>query len=91
MMTDKTTTTIKLHAVGVQVEPIVSWLRYQCGLLKHRPRIVWHKLWVRRDEFHPSLDMDVAAMLNMNHTDKRNYLDNLTLRRRMAHDRDLDS
>ena len=67
----------------------VRWLRYQARMLKHRPRLWWHRLWIRRDEFHRSLDMDSYAMLDMNEEDSKAYINDLMRRRQIAHERDL--
>ena len=49
----------------------------------------WHRLWIRKDEFHRSLDMDGAAMLEMNEQERSKYLADLARRREIAHQRDL--
>lgn len=75
-----------------QVKPLlsrfVSWVVYQAGMLKHRPRLWWAALWVRRDEFDRSLDMDAFALADMNQADKNTYLRDLLRRRNLAHERD---
>lgn len=63
---------------------------YQCKLLPHRPRLLWQKLWIRKDEFHSNLDLDISAMLSMNEFDRRKYTKNLIARRQEAHDRDCE-
>lgn len=49
----------------------------------------WHRLYIRKDEFHRSLDMDGAAMLEMNEQERKKYLEDLVRRREIAHQRDL--
>ena len=74
--------------------PIVWWagkLKYHVKMLKHRPRLMWHKLFIREDEFDNSLDMDGYAMLDMNKEDRKKYLNDLTRRRRIAHERDMEN
>ena len=62
------------------------WYRvWNAGLL-----LWWYRLWIRNDEFHHSLDIDVQAMLTMDREQKERYLDDLSRRRRIAHERDLD-
>lgn len=58
---------------------------YQLNMLKHRPRLFWNRLWIRKDEFHPSLDMDALAMLTMNSQDRDAYIADLIRRREIAH------
>ena len=77
---------------------LVMWLidaleqtAYQLRLLPHRPRMLWHKLWIRKDEFHHSLDLDVSAMMRMNKADQQKYLTDLMYRRNVAHEIDLDT
>ncbi|OQA38740.1 MAG: hypothetical protein BWY51_00782 [Parcubacteria group bacterium ADurb.Bin316] len=49
----------------------------------------WHRLYIRKDEFHRSLNMDGAAMLEMNEKERKKYLADLVRRREIAHQRDL--
>jgi hypothetical protein len=49
----------------------------------------WHRLYIRKDEFHRSLNMDGAAMLEMNEKERKKYLADLVHRREIAHQRDL--
>jgi hypothetical protein len=50
----------------------------------------WYKLWVRKDEFHKSLNMDTGAMIVMNDKERNRYIDNLMKRRHIAHVRDME-
>ncbi|MEK7460008.1 MAG: hypothetical protein AAB628_00430 [Patescibacteria group bacterium] len=54
-----------------------------------RVRLLWRKLWVRGDEFHSSLDMDIVAMYNMTESEREVYGRDLVKRRIIAHERDL--
>ena len=74
--------------------PFVWWagkLKYQLKMLKHRPRLLWHKLFIREDEFDKSLDMDGYAMMDMNKEDRKKYLNDLSRRRRIAHEQDMEN
>lgn len=53
-------------------------------------KLQWNRLYVRKDEFHSSLDMDVGAMLDMNPKQRARYIQDLVRRRQIAHKRDLD-
>ncbi len=44
----------------------------------------WQRLWIRKDEFHPSLNMNPKAMVEMSKEEKRRYLEDLCHRRRVA-------
>ena len=74
-----------------RVHRFVSWLRYQAKMLRHRPRLAWTRAWIRRDEFHRSLDLDEAVMLDMNDADRKRYIVDLIRRRNEAHERDISS
>jgi len=50
----------------------------------------WYKSWIRKNEFHHSLNIDVFAMLVMNKKESKKYLDGLMHRRHIAHVRDLE-
>lgn len=52
-------------------------------------KIQWDRLWVRKDEFHSSLNMDANAMLGMSQKQRSAYTRDLYRRRRIAHERDL--
>ena len=56
----------------------------------YRVRLWWHRLWVRKNEFHSSLDVDVIAMANMNPRQQEVYIRDLVRRRDIAHSRDMD-
>lgn len=71
---------------------MMKWdkIKYQWQLLPYRPKLVWDSLWIRKDEFHNSLEINVNAMLHMNAQDKERYMYRLAYRRTIAHERDLD-
>jgi len=52
--------------------------------------LTWNRLWIRKDEFDKSLDMDFKAIMEMNEAEREDYLMDLVKRRMIAHDRDLD-
>ena len=56
-------------------------------VLPHMPRHLWNTLWIRKDEFHKSLDMDMKLMMVLNKPGMERYLFNLTKRREKAHRR----
>lgn len=70
---------------------VLETARYQARLLPHRPRLWWHRLWIREDEFHSSLNMDIRLLDVLNAEDRRAYLADLVRRRDIAHRRDLDA
>lgn len=49
----------------------------------------WYRLWVRSDEHHMSLSIDVDAAQEMTVDEYRLYLDDILRRRSVAHERDL--
>lgn len=53
-------------------------------------KLIWYKLWIREDEFYQSLDIDFNAICDMNKKELSEYLNDLTKRRQIAHERDLD-
>jgi hypothetical protein len=57
--------------------------------LKTRIKLWWDRLWIRKDEFHSSLDMNMEAMLEMTDKQREEYLNDLAKRRHIAHERDL--
>lgn len=65
---------------------MISWWPriWHCGIL-----LWWYRLWVRADEFHPSLDLDMVAMEMMTPPERAAYLSDLARRREIAHRRTL--
>ena len=49
----------------------------------------WNRFWIRKDEFHKSLDMDGRAMAGMSEKRRKKYTEDLMWRREIAHERDL--
>ena len=67
---------------------LIDWIFYQLKMLKHRPRLFWYRLWIRKDEFHISLSYDADAWLDMNENEREAYSKDLVKRRIAAHERD---
>jgi hypothetical protein len=60
----------------------------------------WHRLWIRSDEFHPSLDQDseIAVAMGLKHakhmfdySGSERYYEDLCCRRGVAHERTIDA
>lgn len=49
----------------------------------------WYRLWIRKDEFHRSTEIDTDAMIEMDKQEKMHYLSDLFKRRKVAHQRGL--
>lgn len=47
--------------------------------------LFWQRLWVRSDEFHPSLNINIRAVVYMNKEEEGKYFANLFIRRNIAH------
>lgn len=56
---------------------------WNCGI-----KLWWYRLWVRKNEFHPSLDTDFEALSAMKISEQRYYIQDLHRRKRIAHERD---
>lgn len=63
-------------------------ISYQLKMFKHRPRLILDSLFIRKDEFHKSLNMNGSAILDMNSDDRKKYIRNLVKRRQIAHEND---
>lgn len=50
-------------------------------------KLWWYRLWIRGDEFHVSLDIDNIAMSVMTEKERREYIEDLAIRRNIAHKR----
>lgn len=68
---------------------IGSWLGKAKRLIWNRGiKLQWDRLWIRQDEFHSSLDMDIFAMIDMSSKERDAYWEDLIKRRQIAHERD---
>jgi len=52
-------------------------------------KLFWHRLFVRKNEFHSSLDMDIEAIMVMGKKRLEKYRNDIARRRWIAHKRDL--
>lgn len=59
------------------------------GMMACRFWLWYSQLWIRRDEFHPSLDMEPALMGWMSPKELKEYMELLSDRRQTAHERDM--
>lgn len=57
--------------------------------LKSRIKLAWDRLWVRKDEFDKSLDLDCTLMSTMTDEEWESYQFDLIKRRNAAHEKDL--
>jgi len=53
-------------------------------------KLFWNQLWIRRDEFHKSLDIDWEAIADLKGEKREAYYNDLAKRRHLAHMRDLE-
>ncbi len=82
--------------------PKYFWLIFLSDI-KHLPRKIkrvvwnggiklqWNRLWIRKDEFHSSLDLKSEVMLGMSQKRRDKYIKDLCRRRHIAHERDLNN
>lgn len=56
-----------------------------------RLRLFWYRLYIRKDEFHCSLNTDSEALMTMNDREKAKYMSDLERRRKIAHEREIES
>jgi hypothetical protein len=64
--------------------------RWLCTTLYGPIRVCWAKLWVRKDEFHPSLSLHAEYAVGLTQEKREVYWNDLIRRRQIAHERDLD-
>ena len=53
-------------------------------------KLLWYRLWIRKDEFHSSLHSDFYALMGMSRKRRDKYYKDLMRRREIAHRRDLE-
>lgn len=54
-------------------------------------RQICHELHTKKNEFHPSLNMDKSIMKHMCNCEKDRYLADLSIRRNQAHLQDMEN
>lgn len=54
--------------------------------IRSRLRLWWARLYVRKDEFHYSLDLDHEALMTMKEEERQKYQEDLIRRRNVAHE-----
>ena len=52
-------------------------------------KMLWDCLWIRKNEFHKSLSLDVEALSQMDDGQREAYMKNMAIRRQAAHEKDL--
>lgn len=52
-------------------------------------KLWWSRLFIRKDEFHKSLDLDIDTMMVMDDEEFQKYSDDILRRRWIVHERDL--
>ena len=57
--------------------------------IKNRLILFWNRLWIRKDEFHSSLDFNAELTSKMSNRERAEYDADLFKRRKIAHERDL--
>lgn len=64
-------------------------MNYKFKKLRIHIRHYWYFLWIRKNEFHKSLDLDLDYMSILTEAEIQDYLKLLTKRRNIANIRDL--
>lgn len=64
-------------------------MTYQATLLPYRPRQLINHIWIRKDEFHHSLEMDIDFYSKLRPAEQAKYTADLVRRRNIAHRRSL--
>jgi hypothetical protein len=63
-------------------------IRYRRIIWNKKIRLLWFRLWIRKDEFHKSLNTDREALMVMNSEEREKYVNDLIKRRNIAHRRE---
>ncbi len=68
---------------------IRDWWSSKKMFVRSRLRLIWARIYIRKDEFHKSLDMDFEALMTMKGKQKEKYLKDLCDRREIAHRKEM--
>jgi len=71
-----------------------SWWYIKLSWYWNMPKVYirheWNTLWIRKDEFHKSLDIDSQLLQYLSKDGVEKYVANLSVRRAIAHKRGLN-
>ncbi len=80
----------KLRDVECPSNPVLRFFfELKCSIWNKTILLWWYRLWIRKNEFHPSLNLDMKAYCMMNGEQRQKYLIDLYQRRSLAHERNL--
>ncbi|HNW96456.1 MAG TPA: hypothetical protein PLQ44_00155 [Candidatus Paceibacterota bacterium] len=65
-------------------------LAVPCHKISIYCKFFWYSLWIRKDEFHKSLRLDLETILYGSKKFKQKYMKSLNRRRKIAHERDTE-
>ena len=77
-----------LYLLVIYYWSISNKLSFVGNFFHSRLKLFWYRLYIRKDEFHQSLNIDIEAMLSMNKKQQHNYMEDLGRRRNIAHIRE---
>jgi len=94
--TDRKEKAMKQESYPAKPESCLSklkrrWRNPWCRLWHVKVKLRWNRLWIRKDEFHPSLNSDFRIMLGMTKEEREAYQLDLVKRRDIAHRRDIEN
>ena len=72
------------------IKMLGDWYMPRCVRIKRKIwnagiLLFWYRLWIRKDEFHKSLEKDFKAMSVMDEGQRQAYINDLVIRRNRAH------
>jgi len=80
---------IKLLIKSIKYQIYDTWKSLIATVWNKGIKLFWFGLWIRKNEFHKSLSLDVKAMMYMNKKQQSRYLQDITKRRQITHMRSL--
>ncbi len=68
---------------------VSEFFSYRLKFIRSRVRLFWSRLYVRKNEFHWSLYLDMELWETMNKEQQGRYMGDLVRRRNIAHKREM--
>jgi hypothetical protein len=59
--------------------------KVKCSIWNRGILLMWYRLYIRQDDMHVSLDIDIEAVVGMSEVRYKRYMDSIVKRRRIAH------
>jgi len=80
-----------MNIIVKEIDDLRFWLTKVKRIMWNKGlKLWWYRLWIRKDEFHSSLESDRSALMEMSSSERAKYIADLSRRRDIAYKRSLE-